>query len=234
MATRYAIYFVPAADTTLWRFGSEVLGYDAYSEQEVPQWHPEGIAPRDWHAMTEDPRLYGFHATLKAPFRLADGWNEGHLVAALEAFTATQSAVALGPWTIKPIASSSAARAFLAMVPASPPPGLAVLERAVVKHFDAMRAPLTQSEIARRNPARLSERQREYLDAYGYPYVLEEFRFHMTLSGAIENAAEIGETLAARAKYLGVEPPLHLDRLGLFKQEDGGRFRVMEVARFRG
>lgn len=230
MATRYAIYYVPAADSALWHFGSEVLGYDAFTGLDVPQWHPTDLAAADWRAMTSDPRLYGFHATLKAPFRLAEGVDETALGASLVHFAKTQAPVALGPWAIRPIPASRDGHAFLAMVPASPPAPLATLEGRIVNHFDALRAPLTDAEIARRNPDRLSERQRSYLKAHGYPYVLEEFRFHMTLSGAIEHAAAIGERLSARASEFGVAPTITIDRLGLFKQEDGGRFSVLEVA----
>ena len=31
---------------------------------------PEGRPPDSWRSMTSEPRRYGFHATLKAPFRL--------------------------------------------------------------------------------------------------------------------------------------------------------------------
>lgn len=234
MATRYAIYFVPAADTALWRFGSEVLGYDAFNAEDVSQWHPAGTTAGDWHEMTADPRLYGFHATLKAPFRLAEDADEAALIASLRDFATGHAVVDLGAWVIRPIPSSRDGRAFLAMVPAEPPRGLAKLEAGIVRHFDALRAALSPAEIARRNPDRLSERQRAYLHAHGYPHVLEEFRFHMTLSGAIENAAAIGERLDLRAKELGVAPRLRIDRLGLFRQDDGGRFRVIDVAMLRG
>lgn len=234
MATRYAIYHVPAADTALWRFGSEVLGYDAFTGRDVPQWHPALTPASAWHEMTADPRLYGFHATLKAPFRAAEDVDEVALASDLVAFAKAHRPVDLGAWVIRPIPSSRDGRAFLAMVPAEPPAELAVLEASIVRHFDRLRAPLTPAEIARRNPDRLSERQRSYLHAHGYPHVLEEFRFHMTLSGAIENAAAIGECLDARAKELEVARHLRIDRLGLFRQEDGGRFQVIEVATLQG
>jgi len=234
MATRYAVYFVPGADTALWRFGCEVLGRDAYSGEDVAQWHPPGYAAETWHAMTADPRFYGFHATLKAPFRLAEGRDEAGLVAALAAFARKRKPVDLGPRTIRPIPSSNPDRAFLALVPASPPPCLADLEGAIVRHFDDWRAALTPAEIERRNPGRLNERQRRYLDAHGYPYVLEEFRFHMTLTAAVEGAAALAPLLSSRADAVNVEPSLAVDRLALFRQDDGGDFRIVEVAPLGG
>jgi Protein of unknown function (DUF1045) len=230
MPIRYAIYYVPAPDSALWRFGSAVLGYDAYTGEDVPHWHPPTVAAEAWHAMTTDPRLYGFHATLKAPFRLRDNTGETELVESLERFAQDQAPVDLGEWIVNPVPSGRPDRAFLAMVPVTPPAALPRLEAAIVRHFDTLRAPLTEAEIARRRPQRLSDRQRSYLDAHGYPYVLEEFRFHMTLTSAIEKAGEIGPVLAGHARSTGVSPALHLDRLGLFKQEDGGRFRVVTVA----
>ena len=230
MATRYAIYFVPAASSMLWRFGCQILGQDAYSGVEVPQWLPDGPTPGQWQAMTADPRLYGFHATLKAPFRLAEGREETDIAALLAAFAREHSPVDLGPWGIQPIGSSHADRAFLAVTPLYPPAALSRLESAIVRGFDTLRAPLTPAEIARRTPERLTERQRFYLEAHGYPYVLDEFRFHMTLTGAIEGAAAMAEKLSALAQMVGVEPSLHLDRLGLFRQDDGGRFQIVTVA----
>ncbi|WP_413988777.1 DUF1045 domain-containing protein [Labrys okinawensis] len=230
MPTRYAVYYVPAPESALWRFGSEVLGYDAYTGEAVPQWQPLGVSADRWHAMTADPRLYGFHATLKAPFRLREDSDEAQLVRSLEQFAEGHAPVDLAKWIVTPIPSSRPDNAFLALVPAAPPVELARLEEAVVRHFDALRAPLTEAEVAKRNPARLSERQRAYLAAHGYPYVLAEFRFHMTLTGAIEKAGEFGPLLAEHARNNGVGPDLRLDRLGLFKQEAGGRFRVVKVA----
>ena len=74
---RYAIYYVPAPDSDLDRFGAQLLGYDAFSGEDLPL--PDGILPAapDWHDLTSDPRKYGFHATLKAPMSLAPRQDRG-------------------------------------------------------------------------------------------------------------------------------------------------------------
>ena len=74
---RYAIYYAPAPDSDLDRFGAQLLGYDAFSGEDLP--FPDGIlqAAPDWHELTRDPRKYGFHATLKAPLSLAPGKYRG-------------------------------------------------------------------------------------------------------------------------------------------------------------
>jgi hypothetical protein len=35
-AARYAIYFIPSAESGLYRFGRAALGYDCYTGEEVP------------------------------------------------------------------------------------------------------------------------------------------------------------------------------------------------------
>ncbi|MEN3351695.1 MAG: hypothetical protein V7632_5330, partial [Bradyrhizobium sp.] len=75
---RYAIYHAPAPDSVLHRFGSTMLGYDAASGDDLR--FPDGVTP-DWRELTQDPRKYGFHATLKAPISLADGKDEAGLIA---------------------------------------------------------------------------------------------------------------------------------------------------------
>ncbi|MDQ0470650.1 DUF1045 domain-containing protein [Labrys wisconsinensis] len=232
MPTRYAIYYAPAPDTALWRFGSDVLGYDAATGEDVPQWVPEGFTPQAWAAATADPRKYGFHATLKAPFALAAPYGEDALLAALERFAAGRTAVDLGPCGVHEIASSQGG-GFLALTPVEAPSALAALERAILEGFEPFRAPLTPEDRARRNPERLSPRQRDYLDTWGYPLVLEEFRFHMSLTGRIEDTAPAAARLQARAEAAGAAGPVRLDRLALFRQEDGQRFRVLATAWLR-
>src|SRR3954471_4810736 len=83
---RYAIYYAPTPGSALNRFGAGLLGYDAFSGDDVA--FPDGIAQAvpDWHDLTRDPRKYGFHATLKAPFVLAEGKGEAQLIDACATF----------------------------------------------------------------------------------------------------------------------------------------------------
>lgn len=76
-APRYALYYTPAADSALWRFGSATLGYDAITGRDIAFAVPPGCEALDWQELIAEPRRYGFHATLKAPFELANGRNEG-------------------------------------------------------------------------------------------------------------------------------------------------------------
>ncbi|ABD89958.1 DUF1045 domain-containing protein [Rhodopseudomonas palustris] len=220
---RYAIYYVPAADSALACFGAALLGYDVHRGGDVE--FPADLASLvdDWRELTADPRAYGFHATLKAPFSLAPGATEAALRKACEDFVATAPPIPV----IKP--TVAAISGFIAVVPAVPSPALIALAQACVTTFDGFRAPLTEQDRARRNPAALSPAQVGYLDRWGYPYVFEQFRFHMTLTGRLPaNRQEpILALLQQRFATLALSE-LAIDRIALFRQCDAAeRFEVI-------
>jgi putative phosphonate metabolism protein len=220
---RYAIYFAAGSDSALTRFGAELLGYDAYTGDELP--FPVGalrIAP-DWRDVTSDPRKYGFHATLKAPMTVAPGKTEAELLAACASFAGKARPIPV----IRPIVDSISG--FIAVIPAEPVDALQQLAADCVREFDSFRPALTAEDRARRKPEKLSERQRDYLDRWGYPYVMEEFRFHMTLTGRLdaERRGPILEMLRGRFAALRLDA-LTVDRIALFKQDDAkARFRIV-------
>lgn len=223
MAHRYAIYLAPAAGSALWRFGSSIIGYDAETGADLPPPAIAGFDPGAWHALTAEPRRYGFHGTLKAPFRLAEGRTEADLDALVADFAAEHHPFELPPLAVRAIG------AFVALVPPVPVPTLEDIARCAVTELEPVRAPLTPEEIARRKPERLSARQRDYLDRYGYPYVHEEFRFHMTLTGPLpdEVRAHALNALADAYAASSADAPLRVADVGLYVQDaPGGRFRL--------
>ncbi|MFH3481519.1 DUF1045 domain-containing protein [Xanthobacter variabilis] len=223
MAHRYAIYLAPAAQSPLWRFGSAVVGYDAESGADLDAPDMAGFDPPRWRELTEEPRRYGFHGTLKAPFRLADGCTETDLDALIAAFAAEHHPFELPPLAVRAIGP------FVALVPPMPVPMLEDIARCAVMELEPARAPLSAEEVARRRPDRLSARQRGHLERYGYPYVHEDFRFHMTLTGPLgEN--ELAHALNALTDAYGAtgaDAPLAVTDVGLYVQpEPGARFRL--------
>jgi putative phosphonate metabolism protein len=174
---RYAIYFVPGTDSELYRFGASVLGYDCYTGRDIAL--IDGADASSWSEFVREPRIYGFHATLKAPFYLAKGSNEADLERAVLDFAADQPAVLVGELAVRELGS------FIALVPKAPRPLLDRLAQACVREFDRFREPMSSSERKRRLAADLNARQIENLERWGYPYVLEDFRFHMTLTGSL-------------------------------------------------
>jgi putative phosphonate metabolism protein len=220
---RYAIYHAPAPGSDLDRFGAHLLGYDAFSGQDLP--FPAGVlqAAPDWRELTDDPRKYGFHATLKAPLSLATGRTEAELVSACEAFAAAPRAIPV----IRPVVGSISG--FIAVIPTESPPELIRLAADCVSAFDSFRAPLTAAERARRNPSRLTPVQCEHLDRWGYPYVFDDFRFHMTLTGRLpaERHEPVLAMLRDRFSAIGLDT-LAIDSIALFRQDDANaRFRIV-------
>lgn len=220
---RYAIYFAAGAEHALSRFGAGLLGYDAYTGDEIsfPQ-DALHVAP-DWRDITADPRRYGFHGTLKAPMALAPGRTEAELRGACATFAEKARPMPV----IQPMVDTISG--FIAVIPAEPVDALQQLAADCVRDFDSFRLPLTAEDRARRKPEKLGERQRDYLDRWGYPYVMEEFRFHMTLTGRLdaERRGPILEMLRARFATLDLET-LTIDCIALFRQEDAAsRFRII-------
>jgi putative phosphonate metabolism protein len=232
MATipRYAIYYIPPAGSALDRFGAELLGYDARSGSEVG--FPDEVlqmAP-DWRDLTRDARRYGFHATLKAPFALASGKTEAELVVACEEFAEAPRPIPV----IQPVVESI--DGFIAVMPSEPSVELELLAADCTRDFDPFRAPLTPEDRARRNPAKLTPKQRERLERWGYPYVMEDFRFHMTLTCRLAAARRepVLAMLQSRFSDIGLDM-LAINRIALFRQENAeSRFRVINHWKLRG
>ena len=138
----------------------------------------------------------------------------------------------LAPFVILDLAITRIGR-FFALTP-SETAGVAALASSAVDRFGDLRAPLTPPEIERRRPERLTARQRAYLDQHGYPYVKDEFRFHMTLTGALEPeiAARVEPALQARFGPL-LAHPVEVSAVTLFVEpEPGADFTVHSIHRF--
>jgi putative phosphonate metabolism protein len=214
---RYAIYFVPAQESPLYQIGAALLGYDVYSGKPLPFPDDLALGHDGWSALTSEPRVYGFHATLKAPFRLAPGRRVEELAGQLGTLAAAAS---------EPVAILPAVRTigrFAALVPAEPSSALDRLAADCVRTFDEFRAPLSGDERRKRLASPLTVRHKENLERWGYPYVFEDFRFHMTLTGPIAPASEEAVLLCLRDKLAAIEGrEMQVDRIALLCQPDPG------------
>ena len=222
---RYALYYAPPADSALWRFGCATLGYDAFSGEAIPFAVPRDFDADNWPERTAEPRRYGFHATLKAPFELANGRSEGQLRAFTHQIAVGRTAVPLTGLKV------TALGRFIALTPNEPSPALQSLAFDIVQTFEPFRAPLGAADLERRLASPLTPAERAYLDAFGYPYVGDAFRFHMTLTGALppDEVPVVATALAeAYARAVPAEPVL-IDRLALFRQDDrSSPFRILD------
>lgn len=221
---RYALYFAPRSGA--FRSACEAwLGRDAVLDQPLVQ--PDlGL---DAEAITQDPRRYGLHGTLKPPFRLAEGTTPEGLLRAVEDFAREAAPIPLGQLAVRRIAG------FVALTPEIDSHALSGFASRIVRRFDAFRAPLNAAEIAKRKPEKLSARQRALLTLWGYPFVMEEFRFHLTLTDNLTPEAA-AEAEAALAPYLAphLAAPQMIEDLCLFAETETGRFKEIHRLPLRG
>lgn len=214
---RYAIYYAPPEGDFADR-AAAWLGRDAVTGTVLP--HPDLGLPAA--AITVDPRRYGFHGTIKPPFRLAPGQTAQGLERAL-----SELAASLAP-VILPGLHLASLGGFLALVPRDDSPALAALAARVVTDLDRFRAALTPAEIARRRPDTLTPRQRELLHLWGYPHVLDEFRFHLTLTDRLPASQATEATRILAAYFAPVLPvPFPIASLCLFGEPEDGPFRLL-------
>lgn len=216
MTARYAIYFAPQDDSELELFGATVLRRRSIDAAEW--WNPDlpikFPAHSDWGDQIRRPAHYGFHATIKAPFELAEGQTVAQLRTDLEQFCNTRSVINLTG--LAPIRT----KRYDALAFDKQPGTLATLASDCVTTFEPYRAALSQADIERRDPAQLSDTQRDYLQRFGYPYILDDFNFHMTLSGRSEkDDADYLQWLQKLYSIMITETPV-LDRLCIFFQPD--------------
>ena len=224
---RYALYLAPPTESELWRFGCDVIGRDAMTGASCDGFALEGYPPDSWRNVTSEPRRYGFHATLKAPFRLRVDLNVADLIDNIAEFACKFARFDAGELDVGAIATGDG-RAFVVLKPRSALTELRSFEGSVVRALDPMRASLTDGEPQRRRSARLTPRQAYYLDAWGYPYVLDEFRPHFTLTNAILDADSVARSLERKFRRRVASHALRVDALTLFAEsEPGGEFKIL-------
>lgn len=219
--TRYAIYYAPPPGP-LARLGAAWLGWDAEAGhgETLPPGKNWPDLPRPPLEITARPRKYGFHGTLKPPFVLSEDRTVAGLHAALSALAPRLHRLRLDGLRITAIGP------FLALVPEGDASPVDDLAATLLEALDGFRAPPEPAELARRRAAGLTERQEENLTRWGYPYVMEEFRFHITLTGPLPEAEREATASALEPLFAPLlEQPFRIDEICLFGEGQDGRFR---------
>lgn len=215
---RFAVYYAPEPGP-LADFGAHWLGWDMVAGTHVPHPKIEGL---DVAALTDTPRKYGLHGTVKPPFRLAPGRSLDDLAAGLDAICSRMAPITLDGLELTRLGG------FLALTVMGDTTPLNHLAGCIVRDLDGFRAPLNQAELERRRKARLSPRQEELLALWGYPYVMDEFRFHITLTGKMPRAQ--AEQTHARLSPL-IAPllprPFAVGALCLVGEDEAGLFHLI-------
>ena len=222
---RVAVYYAPRPDDPLFAAGASWLGRDPESDAPTPQPDLDGI-----DEVTAEPRLYGFHATLKPPMRLAEGRQWFDLLTAARTLADRTAAFDLPRLSVQDL------HGFLALRETTPCAPLQALADACVEHLDPFRAPASDAELARRRRANLTAEQDAMLVRWGYPYVFNTWFFHMTLTRRLTAAEKAryqpaAETYFARALSL----PRRVDDICLFTQAaPDAPFVIAERLKLRG
>lgn len=209
---RVAIYFAPEAESPHQAAGQGWLGLGPTGCAPIPIQAILGEQRTD--VLLTEPRRYGFHGTLKAPFRLASGVSWSDFLNEVRGLAARLLPFTLAPLEVRPLDN------FLALQAVTPDERLSELASRCVQDLHHLASPLNENELLRRRKAPLSSRQEQLMLAWGYPYVLDEFRFHMTLTGPMRDLSE-GEHMAiVEAAQATFEPlgPWPVDQLSVFVQ----------------
>ncbi len=220
---RYAVFALPQG--RFYNAGAAWLGWDSVAGKARAQPALPNL-PVPAADLTKRPRQYGFHGTLKPPFRLAEGENLLALKAAIAEIAAEAEPVEIAELKLTEMGR------FLAFAPARPDAALSALGAHIVTGLEPFRAPLTDSEMEKRSAARLSPRQAALLAQYGYPYVLDQFRFHLTLTGPVPDDARGAVAECLSAYFAPTLPkPFRITDLALMGQDAAGRFHLLEKFR---
>lgn len=227
--SRYGIYFCPSPSTPLYAHGSLWLGRDAATGAMLDPALPDHIRTEDWLRVTDSPRRYGFHATLKPPFRLADNATFDDLRAALFDFAQGHNS-----FYAPPLAVGMLGR-FLALILSAPSNEFSTLAADSVLNFDRFRAPATEEETTQRLRGLLSQREREYVLQWGYPYVFDAWKFHMSLTSSMHTKSVSRFESYLRSRFAPVcEHPLLVDSVCIFHEPyPGASFHLLDRASLR-
>ena len=217
---RYALYYLPPAAAALSAFGARWLGWSIEEGRAVE--FLDNLT--DDHAvLTATARKYGFHGTLKPPFSLKNGYNAAQLHHAATELVATL------PKFVMPQLELTNLSGFLALRPATESDELSKLAGKLVSGLNYYRAPPSKAEIQRRQSLGLTPRQDALLMQWGYPYVMDEFRFHLTLTQRISNA-EVGAIRKCIQSHLHNQmlSPQTIENIGFVGEKGDGNFHLIE------
>ena len=227
---RYGIYFIPGPGS-LSDLATSWLGYDILTGKTAMRSEIMTELVPDLDVLTAAPCRYGFHATVKAPFRLMPGSSVSQLQEALEGLCLRLSPVSLPGLTVREM------EGFFCLVPADDSESVRAMAAKVVQELDSFRAPLGDEEWKKRMEKNLTAREQVHLIRWGYPYTMEDFHFHMSLTGPVAGQTDREEIRKLLEVYLypACGQPLQIDALCLVREsEAGARFELVRRFAFGG
>lgn len=228
LSGRYAVYEAPEVGSLWWEAGSRWLGRCAATGQKYAPPKVDGLSDAQFSELTAAPRRYGWHGTLRAPFALAPSVTVADVLNALHALASNWAAFEMP--RLKVVLLDD----FLALVPDPVHPckaRLDALAAACVRTLQPLAAPLAPRDLARRREAGLTPEQDDLLLRWGYPYVLDQFRFHVSLTGPLcdVSPAHVSALKATAQEIFDAMPVYSCARVSLFHEPmPGADFVVLE------
>lgn len=225
---RVAIFYAPGSQTPLANFGAHWLGWDVEQAKSVPHPQIDGL-PEPIEVLVATPQKYGFHGTLKAPFRIRHDQTIDSLKEAMKAFSDQRKPFVIGKMKVATLGR------FVAIIQEKASDNFAGFASEIVRNFEDYRAPLSDEDIAKRREAGLTPRQDELMLKWGYPYIFDEFKFHLTLTGKLseQNAQSVCDRLTDHLKPI-LDTPVQAVDLCLYGEREDGRFEIIERFPFLG
>jgi hypothetical protein len=218
-AHRYAVYFAPRPGSAWWDAGSHWLGRCAATNALLAPFQVADIAPELQQQFTAEPRRYGWHATLKAPFALGAGFSLDDLRGALRGIAASFPAFDMPALRVQRLGD------FLALCADGDNAAINAVASACVTELNTLSAPLTPDELQRRrHKGRLSPHEDALLVRWGYPYVHECYRFHLSLTSNLQglDSSTVERLEHAARAWFGALPRCRFDGLALFYEPTQG------------
>ncbi len=230
---RVAIYFLPKKNSSLENFGKNLLGRDINKKKKISLTRRQkyfinrGFTYFDeLKDYCEEPAKYGFHATLKAPFRLKRNVKTKNFYDVISHIAAQHSRFKIKG--LKIVYSKK----FTLITSRKPNKLLINLEKDLVKHLDTFRAELNKTEIKKRIPDSLTFKQNKYLKEWGYPFVFDQFKFHMTLMNQNNNKLSNKQKLELeKLIYKISNNVIEFNEISLLGENKNGHFE--EIKRFK-
>ncbi len=221
--SRYAIYYVPPESDHLTKFAASWFGWDVYQGIRVNYSELSNLN-YDIKEITKKPCKYGLHGTLKAPFSLAKDRTIDELRLSLSRLSSSIKKFEI------PFISLRKISGFIAIVPTTQNKKLNFLAKKCLQELDCFREVESLEILNKRRSVELSSSMKQNLLKWGYPYVLNDFQFHLTMTSKLapKVSENVFSVLSSELSSV-LNSPLVISKICLFGESKiHGKFKVIE------
>ena len=228
--SRYAIYYAPPKESSLEEFGRYWFGWDPLNAKLINNKqrinYLNGFGIKNLKNIDKNvliAKKYGFHGTLIPPFKLNKNYSTNLLFKKTEDIAKKFKKFKFYKFKLKKMNN------FYAFVQNKKNNNINKLSNRLVRELFKFRSPLTKKEIDRRNPSKLSKLQLNILYKWGYPYLMSEFNFHMTLASEVTgNKLYLELKKIERNKEIILNEINNFDKIYIFGENQKGMFENLE------